>query len=257
MQIVTPNRMRGVVSALSVIMYSGVGLGVAPTLVAVASDYVFDARIRVALGVVVHLERRHRGMPGLQPPACLLRKPQKPKRMRRYIRRVNPDELGQGTSARMAFITGANRGIGAAVALALARRGIGSVLAVRVAESAHSVAQAVKELGAPCFIEPCDVAQPDSVKGAVGNALRRAGRLDILVNNAGQIRAHRPYWRRFARGLAARGDGQPGRRLQRDACLPAGTHREARRLSSTSRPAPPTRRARDGRLTAVPKPPWR
>jgi MFS family permease len=55
MQIVTPNRMRGVVSALSVIMYSGVGLGVAPTLVAVVSDYVFDARIRVALGVVCTL----------------------------------------------------------------------------------------------------------------------------------------------------------------------------------------------------------
>jgi MFS transporter, Spinster family, sphingosine-1-phosphate transporter len=52
LQIVTPNRMRGIASAIYVIMVSGIGLGLAPTVVALASDYVFGSRIRTSLGVV-------------------------------------------------------------------------------------------------------------------------------------------------------------------------------------------------------------
>jgi MFS transporter, Spinster family, sphingosine-1-phosphate transporter len=55
LQIVTPNRMRGIASAIYVIMVSGIGLGVAPTVVALVSDYAFDSHIRTALGVVCTL----------------------------------------------------------------------------------------------------------------------------------------------------------------------------------------------------------
>jgi len=51
-QIVTPNRIRGTATALYVVVVSGIGLGVAPTVVALVSDYVFASRLRIALGVV-------------------------------------------------------------------------------------------------------------------------------------------------------------------------------------------------------------
>jgi len=51
-QIVTPNRIRGVATALYVVVVSGIGLGVAPTVVALVSDYVFASQLRTALSVV-------------------------------------------------------------------------------------------------------------------------------------------------------------------------------------------------------------
>jgi MFS family permease len=53
-QLATPNRMRGVISSVYVLILSGVGLGVAPTLVALLTDRVFgdDARVNLSLGIV-------------------------------------------------------------------------------------------------------------------------------------------------------------------------------------------------------------
>jgi 3-oxoacyl-[acyl-carrier protein] reductase len=90
-------------------------------------------------------------------------------------------------SRRTALITGASRGIGAAVAVALARRGIVPVLAVREPASAAEAAQAVEDLGVPALVVPCEVTDYESVKAAVQATLDRWGRLDAVVNNAGQI----------------------------------------------------------------------
>lgn len=90
-------------------------------------------------------------------------------------------------AGRVAFVTGAARGIGAATAIALAQRGIAPVLAVRSAASADATAQAVRRLGVPCRIELCDVASHPAVQQAVDRALQAWGRLDIVVNNAAQI----------------------------------------------------------------------
>jgi NAD(P)-dependent dehydrogenase (short-subunit alcohol dehydrogenase family) len=86
-----------------------------------------------------------------------------------------------------ALVTGASRGIGAAVALALAQRGIAPALAVRKPEAAHDVASAVRKLGVPCLVLRCDVASADDVRQAVGAMLDSWGRLDAVINNAGQI----------------------------------------------------------------------
>jgi 3-oxoacyl-[acyl-carrier protein] reductase len=93
----------------------------------------------------------------------------------------------QAPSGRVALVTGASRGIGAATAVALARRGIAPVLAVRSAAAAEATARAVRELGEPCRIEVCDVADHAAVRRSVENTLQAWGRLDIVVNNAAQI----------------------------------------------------------------------
>ncbi|MDB5947600.1 MAG: hypothetical protein JWQ33_2626 [Ramlibacter sp.] len=89
--------------------------------------------------------------------------------------------------ARVAFVTGAARGIGAATALALAQRGITPVLAVRNPEAAAEAAALVRQSGAACLVVACDVAELASVRAAIARVLDSYGRLDVVVNNAGQI----------------------------------------------------------------------
>ena len=97
---------------------------------------------------------------------------------------TNPDVSPSG---RVALVTGAARGIGAATAIALARRGIAPVLAVRDASAAQPVAETIARMGVACRIETCDVADHAAVAAAVRRLLDAWQRLDIVVNNAGQI----------------------------------------------------------------------
>jgi NAD(P)-dependent dehydrogenase (short-subunit alcohol dehydrogenase family) len=96
-------------------------------------------------------------------------------------------DINPPASTRVALVTGAARGIGAATAIALARRGIAPVLAVRDPEAARPVLEAVARLGVACRIETCDVADHGAVGAAVQRLLAHWKRLDIVVNNAGQI----------------------------------------------------------------------
>lgn len=88
---------------------------------------------------------------------------------------------------RVALVTGAARGIGAATALALAQRGIAPVLLVRKPEAASQTARSVEALGVPCRVLPCDVADMAAVQAAVATVVETWGRIDIVVNNAGQV----------------------------------------------------------------------
>lgn len=89
--------------------------------------------------------------------------------------------------ARVALVTGASRGIGAAVVVELARLGITPVLAVRRPESAHAAAAAVRTLGIDPLVVGCHVESPDEARAAVTATLARHGRLDMLINNAGVV----------------------------------------------------------------------
>ena len=85
---------------------------------------------------------------------------------------------------RSALITGASKGIGRAVALALAREGCLLHLAARGREELEAVARDVASTGAPQpHIHPCDLSR----RGTAVALAQECGALDILVNNAGAI----------------------------------------------------------------------
>src|SRR2546421_7755885 len=89
---------------------------------------------------------------------------------------------------RVAFITGAGRGIGAATALRMAEEGARVVLADIDMEGCKQVAAELDKLGMESLVLPCNVADGAMVQDAIDKAAERFGRLDILVNNAGVVR---------------------------------------------------------------------
>ena len=88
---------------------------------------------------------------------------------------------------KMALVTGASRGIGAATARAFAGAGVSVVLAARSEQAMAAVAAEISSIGGRSVICPCDVSIYSDVERAVETCLSEFGRLDILVNNAGMI----------------------------------------------------------------------
>ncbi|HZU65795.1 MAG TPA: beta-ketoacyl-ACP reductase [Ktedonobacteraceae bacterium] len=89
---------------------------------------------------------------------------------------------------RVAFVTGAGRGIGAATALRLAEEGARVALADIDTEGCQQVAVELDRLGSEGLVLRCNVADSANVQDAVDQTAAHFGRLDILVNNAGVIR---------------------------------------------------------------------
>lgn len=89
---------------------------------------------------------------------------------------------------KVAIVTGAGRGIGAAVALKLASQGAAIVCVSRTEANAKRSAEQVAALGARSLALSVDVASPSESESAVGAAIKAFGRIDILVNNAGVTR---------------------------------------------------------------------
>ena len=85
----------------------------------------------------------------------------------------------------VAIVTGAGRGIGHAVATALAREGATVVLAARTRQQLAATAAAIRESGGAALAIPTDVTQDASVEAMVEQAIAELGRLDILVTAAG------------------------------------------------------------------------
>lgn len=88
-------------------------------------------------------------------------------------------------TGRVAFVTGAGRGLGAAVCRALAGAGT-TVLACDIqADLAEDVAKTIRAAGGEAGAVPLDITDRAAAAEAVKSALERYGSLDVLINNAG------------------------------------------------------------------------
>src|SRR5580658_6364355 len=100
-----------------------------------------------------------------------------------------------GISGRVAVVTGASRGIGRAVAAALAAEGVKLVLSARGAEALEQAEAELSATGADVVGVAGDVCEPDTTTTIVSTALETHGGLDIVVNNAGSDPGHLPIER--------------------------------------------------------------
>ena len=87
--------------------------------------------------------------------------------------------------AQVAIVTGASRGIGRAISVALADEGATVVLAARALEKLRETAEQVRRAGGNAEIVATELTEEESIKNLVKAASDKFGRLDILVNNAG------------------------------------------------------------------------
>ena len=91
----------------------------------------------------------------------------------------------QNLKGKTALITGAGKGIGKAVAIALAQEGVNVILTARTTADIENTANEVRELGVTALAVTADVADIESVNKAVEQGLTQFGSIDILINNAG------------------------------------------------------------------------
>jgi citronellol/citronellal dehydrogenase len=97
-------------------------------------------------------------------------------------------------SNKTAFVSGASRGIGKAIAIRLAKEGANIVIAAKTIEenaklggTIFSAAKEIEDMGGKALAVQCDIRYEDQIKNAVDKAVEKFGGIDILVNNASAI----------------------------------------------------------------------
>ena len=91
----------------------------------------------------------------------------------------------ESLKGKIALVTGAGKGIGRAVALALANEGVHIGLIARTEKDLLSVAEELRFLGVKTSVATADVSEIESVNAAVAHIQEQLGNIDILINNAG------------------------------------------------------------------------
>ena len=96
-------------------------------------------------------------------------------------------------SGKVAIVTGSSRGIGRAIAEALAEHGAKVVISSRKADACAAVAGAIREAGGEAVGIPCHVGHEEQLRDLVARTIETWGRIDVLVANA----AANPYYGPF------------------------------------------------------------
>jgi 3-oxoacyl-[acyl-carrier protein] reductase len=93
--------------------------------------------------------------------------------------------MAEQLAGKVAMVTGASRGIGRAISVALAQEAATVVLAARSIQQLQRTAEQVTEAGGKAQIVATELTEEESIKNLVRVTSEKFGRLDILVNNAG------------------------------------------------------------------------
>jgi NAD(P)-dependent dehydrogenase (short-subunit alcohol dehydrogenase family) len=88
-------------------------------------------------------------------------------------------------AGKVAFVTGAGKGIGRATTIAFAREGASVIAADISEERSGETVRLINELGGNVLAVDCDVTSSDAVEAALKRAIETFGRIDIAFNNAG------------------------------------------------------------------------
>ena len=103
------------------------------------------------------------------------------------ISNVGGTKLTQRDDLKVAAVTRANRGLGKATAIELARAGYAVVVGARLLESAADTLEEIERIGGEAAAVPCDVTDYAQVERFIAAAIATYGRLDVLINNAAII----------------------------------------------------------------------
>ena len=91
----------------------------------------------------------------------------------------------ESLKGKIALVTGAGKGLGKALAIALAKEGVHVALMARTQKDIDEVAEIINKLGISTFCSVCDVSDRHAVEAAIKNIQETLGNIDILINNAG------------------------------------------------------------------------
>ncbi len=94
-------------------------------------------------------------------------------------------------SGKRAVVTGAGRGIGRSIALALANAGADVAVTARTGAQLDTLVGEIQAMGRRSLAVSCDVTDPEQVKSMASTLLASLGGVDILVNNAGNAGSHK------------------------------------------------------------------
>lgn len=90
-------------------------------------------------------------------------------------------------AGKVAWVSGANKGIGEGIARLFAKEGARVAMIGRTVSEGKKIAAQIKQQGGEAFFFRCDVRSQDDIKASIDETVRQYGTIDILINNAGIV----------------------------------------------------------------------